>query len=58
MIVMATIKLTRIVVEGSKHMALEVNGHYLELRTLVRHPLKSVALLWSWLRASHEGGIG
>lgn len=49
------IKLTRITVDGTLHMALEVDGHYLEVRTLIRHPLTSLALLWSWLRASHEG---
>lgn len=36
-------------------IALAVNGHYLEVRTLLRHPLASLALLWQWLRASHDG---
>ena len=48
-------KLSHITVEGTDRMALEVNGHYLELRTLWRHPLSSLVLLWTWLRASHEG---
>ena len=40
---------------GTTHLALEVTGHYLEIRTLLRHPLASLKLVWGWLRASHEG---
>lgn len=50
-------RLTTITVEGTDRMALEVNGHYLEVRTLFRHPLTSLALLWAWARQSHEGGV-
>lgn len=49
-------KLTRILVDGRHHFALEVSGHYLELRTLLKHPLTSLALLWSWLKASRDDG--
>lgn len=49
--------LTRITVDGVQHWAIQIGNHYMELRTILRHPLTSLPLLWAWLMASrNEGG--
>ena len=53
-------RITRITVEGARRWALEVDAqgqqHYVELRTILRHPLTSIARVFAWLMASRDEG--
>lgn len=50
-------QLKQITVDGVLHWAINIGEHYMELRTLWRHPLLALPQLWAWLKASrNEGG--